>query len=76
MKAEGRLGERGDPRSAMPRFAVGDQVITRVNDHRAQIYNRERWRVEAIDAEGRGVGAGRHRHRQAGRVSMPTTWGG
>jgi hypothetical protein len=38
------------------RFAVGDQVITRVNDHRAQIYNRERWRVEEIDLQGRGVG--------------------
>jgi hypothetical protein len=55
MRTEGRLGDQefevGDAR-----FAVGDQVITRVNDHRAQIYNRERWRVEAIDAEGRGVG--------------------
>ncbi|HEY2053951.1 MAG TPA: MobF family relaxase, partial [Solirubrobacterales bacterium] len=55
MKTEGRLGdlefEVGDAR-----FAVGDQVITRVNDHRAQIYNRERWRIEAIDPEARGVG--------------------
>jgi conjugative relaxase-like TrwC/TraI family protein len=52
MKAEGRLGdvEFGDAR-----FAVGDQVITRVNDHEAQVHNRERWRIEAIDAEG-GVG--------------------
>jgi hypothetical protein len=25
------------------RFAAGDQVITRVNDHTEQIYNRERW---------------------------------
>jgi hypothetical protein len=33
------------------RFAAGDQVITRVNDHAAQIYNRERWQVEAVDAE-------------------------
>ncbi|MBS1895183.1 MAG: AAA family ATPase, partial [Actinobacteria bacterium] len=51
MKAEGRLGDAeiavGDGR-----FAVGDQVITRVNDHRAGIYNRERWRVEAFDPEG------------------------
>ncbi len=31
-------------------FAAGDQVITRVNDHAAQIYNRERWQVEAADA--------------------------
>jgi ATP-dependent exoDNAse (exonuclease V) alpha subunit len=54
MRAEGRLGDRefevGDAR-----FAVGDRVITRVNDHRAEIYNRERWRIEAIDAGGRGV---------------------
>jgi conjugative relaxase-like TrwC/TraI family protein len=54
MKAEGRLGDAeivvGDGR-----FAVGDRVITRVNDHRAQIYNRERWQIEALDAEGRGV---------------------
>jgi conjugative relaxase-like TrwC/TraI family protein len=62
MNAEGRLGEReiavGDGR-----FAVGDQVITRVNDHRAEVHNRERWRVEAIDAEGRialaGIDGGR-----------------
>jgi conjugative relaxase-like TrwC/TraI family protein len=51
MRAEDRLGEVeievGDGR-----FAVGDQVITRVNDHRAGIYNRERWRVAAIDAAG------------------------
>ncbi len=50
MKAEGRLGtfefEVGDAR-----FAVGDQVITRVNDHRAGIYNRERWRIESVDPE-------------------------
>jgi conjugative relaxase-like TrwC/TraI family protein len=51
MKAEGRLGDAeiavGDDR-----FAVGDQVITRVNDHRAGIYNRERWQVDAIDSDG------------------------
>ncbi len=55
MKTEGRLGER-EFEVGEARFAVGDQVITRVNDHRARIYNRERWRVKAIDAEGRGVG--------------------
>ncbi|HVX32560.1 MAG TPA: AAA family ATPase, partial [Solirubrobacterales bacterium] len=55
MRAEGRLGEV-EIEVGEGRFAVGDQVITRVNDHRAQIYNRERWRVEAIDAEGCGVG--------------------
>jgi conjugative relaxase-like TrwC/TraI family protein len=54
MKSEGRLGER-EIEVGEGRFAVGDQVITRVNDHRAGIYNRERWRVAAIDAEGRGI---------------------
>ncbi len=55
MKAEGRLGDV-EFKVGDARFAVGDQVITRVNDHGAEVHNRERWRVEAIDAEGRGVG--------------------
>jgi conjugative relaxase-like TrwC/TraI family protein len=54
MRSEGRLGER-EIEVGEGRFAVGDQVITRVNDHRAGIYNRERWRLAAIDAEGGGV---------------------
>jgi conjugative relaxase-like TrwC/TraI family protein len=54
MRAEARLGEV-EIEVGEARFAVGDQVITRVNDHRAEIYNRERWRIEAIDAEGRSV---------------------
>ena len=33
------------------RFAAGDQVITRVNDRRADIYNRERWQIAEVDAE-------------------------
>ncbi len=33
------------------RFAAGDQVITRVNDHAAGIYNRERWHVSEVDPE-------------------------
>ena len=37
------------------RFAAGDQVITRVNDRAQEIYNRERWRVAAVDAEQRTV---------------------
>ncbi len=37
------------------RFAAGDQVITRVNDRSAEIYNRERWRVTEVDAEQRRV---------------------
>jgi len=31
-------------------FAVGDLVITRVNDPRAEIFNRERWRIAEADA--------------------------
>jgi len=55
MRAEGRLGDL-EFEVGEARFAVGDQVITRVNDHKDRIYNRERWRVEAIDPGGRGVG--------------------
>jgi conjugative relaxase-like TrwC/TraI family protein len=54
MREDGRLGE-AEIEVGEERFAVGDRVITRVNDHRAGIYNRERWEVTAIDAEGRGV---------------------
>lgn len=54
MRAEGRLGaveiEVGEAR-----FAAGDQVITRINDHCRQIYNRERWRVAEVDVEARTV---------------------
>ncbi len=32
------------------RFAAGDQVITRINDQRQNIYNRERWHVAEVDA--------------------------
>jgi hypothetical protein len=34
-------------------FAADDQVITRVNDQQADIYNRERWRIAEVDAEQR-----------------------
>jgi conjugative relaxase-like TrwC/TraI family protein len=37
------------------RFAAGDQVITRVNDRQAEVYNRERWRIAEVDAEQRRV---------------------
>jgi conjugative relaxase-like TrwC/TraI family protein len=54
MKEAGRLkGEEiavGDAR-----FAAGDQVITRVNDHQAAIYNRERWEVTEVNATERTV---------------------
>ena len=50
LRAEGMLGERGiEVREA--RFAAGDQVITRVNDHANHIYNRERWQVAEVDPE-------------------------
>ncbi len=36
-------------------FAAGDQVITRVNDQRAEVFNRERWRIAEVDVEQRRV---------------------
>ncbi len=36
-------------------FAAGDLVITRVNDPRAEIFNRERWRIAEVDATERRV---------------------
>ena len=60
-------GRRGQLRRRRP----GDH---RVNDHKAGIYNRERWLIESVDPEGRGVGlvgvdasaAGRRRRRLPG----------
>jgi hypothetical protein len=54
MKTEGRLGER-EVQVGDAGFAPGDQVITRVNDHKARIYNRERWLIESVDQEARRV---------------------
>jgi conjugative relaxase-like TrwC/TraI family protein len=52
LKAEGRVhGEEIKVGSA--RFAKGDQIITRINDRKAQIYNRERWRVVEVDVKSR-----------------------
>jgi hypothetical protein len=54
MKEAGRLkGEEIAVGEA--RFAAGDQVITRVNDHQAAIYNRERWEVAEVNAAERTV---------------------
>ena len=50
----GKLGEI-EIEVGEARFAAGDQVITRVNDRRAEIYNRERWRVAEVDAQKRKV---------------------
>ena len=36
-------------------FAAGDLVITRVNDPRAEVFNRERWRIAEVDAAERRV---------------------
>jgi conjugative relaxase-like TrwC/TraI family protein len=36
-------------------FAAGDQVITRVNDRSAEIFNRERWRIAEVEAGARRV---------------------
>jgi conjugative relaxase-like TrwC/TraI family protein len=49
MKAAGRLGGE-EVEVCGIRFAAGDQVITRINDRRAGIFNRERWRVAEVDA--------------------------
>ena len=51
MKAEGRLGHN-EIEVGGSVFAPGDQVITRVNDNRNEIYNRERWRVAEVDQGG------------------------
>jgi conjugative relaxase-like TrwC/TraI family protein len=50
MRAEGRLGKE-EIEVGEARFAAGDQVITRVNDRAAEIYNRERWEIAQVDAE-------------------------
>jgi hypothetical protein len=62
--AEGRIGIE-EIEVGGRRFAAGDEVITRVNDQRAQIYNRERWRIEAVES-GRLVLAGIDTDRQVG----------
>jgi len=54
MRAEGRLG-REEIEVGEARFAAGDQVITRINDQRLGVYNRERWRVAEVDADARSV---------------------
>lgn len=50
MRAEGRLGET-EIAVGGERFAAGDQIITRINDHANHIYNRERWRITGVRAE-------------------------
>jgi conjugative relaxase-like TrwC/TraI family protein len=50
MRSEGRLGVQ-ELQVGEARFAVGDQVITRINDQRAGIFNRERWRIAEVDVD-------------------------
>lgn len=47
-KETGRLGGEGIE-IGEARFAVGDQVITRVNDRQAEVYNRERWQIAEVN---------------------------
>ncbi len=54
LKAEGRL-QGPEIEVGGQRFAKGDQVITRVNDQRNQIYNRERWEVVEVDPRAHAV---------------------
>ena len=54
MKAAGRLGV-GEVEVGGRPFAAGDEVITRVNDRKAAVYNRERWQVVEVDAANRRV---------------------
>jgi len=54
MRSQGRLGDV-EIEVGEARFAAGDQVITRINDHKAGIYNRERWRVAEVDARAQAV---------------------
>lgn len=49
-RQQGRLGAE-EIEVGEARFAAGDQVITRVNDRRLDVYNRERWRVAEVDVE-------------------------
>jgi conjugative relaxase-like TrwC/TraI family protein len=54
MKEAGRLGA-AEIEVGGQSFAAGDLLITRVNDRRQTIYNRERWRVAEVDPEKRRV---------------------
>jgi len=54
MKAAGRLGASEVEVGGRP-FAAGEEVITRVNDRKAAVYNRERWQVVEVDAANRRV---------------------
>ncbi len=79
VKSEGRLGAEEIEVGGVS-FAAGDQVITRINDRPAGIYNRERWEVAQVDTErGRIVldGIDQARQVEVGRDYLDrTTLGG
>lgn len=50
MRVEGKLGAE-EVRVGEARFAAGDQVITRINDQKLQVFNRERWRIAEVDVD-------------------------
>lgn len=50
LREQGQLGEAEIEVAGKP-FAVGDQVVTRVNCRAHDVHNRERWRVAALEAE-------------------------
>ncbi|HET7455062.1 MAG TPA: MobF family relaxase [Solirubrobacterales bacterium] len=52
MRAEARLGAE-EIKVGEASFAVGDQVITRVNDQKLGVFNRERWRIAEVDVDSR-----------------------
>jgi conjugative relaxase-like TrwC/TraI family protein len=49
LKAGGHLGAE-EIEVGGQSFAVGDQIVTRINDQAAGIHNRERWRVAEVEA--------------------------
>ncbi len=53
-RQSGQLG-RQEIEVGEANFAAGDLVITRVNDLRAEIFNRERWRIAEVDGAERRV---------------------
>jgi len=50
MRAESRLGAE-EIKVGEAAFAAGDQVITRINDQKLQVFNRERWRIAEVDVD-------------------------
>jgi conjugative relaxase-like TrwC/TraI family protein len=49
LKGAGHLGGEEIEVGGEP-FAAGDMIVTRINDQRAGIHNRERWRVAEVEA--------------------------